>query len=131
MQLTELTDKTCLIGLTYFDTDGQVLKQSQLCGTVVKVDQEMGISIQLMAASLVEGDGEQQNKPPIFMLPADLSPWFNAPSGRYSDPESGASINDPDYLVTWDIHKTRDNAEEGQQQWWQWSPRTVPPQVNG
>ncbi|WP_432474298.1 hypothetical protein [Amphritea sp. HPY] len=131
MLLSDLTHKTCLIGLTYFDTDGRVLKQSQLCGSVVNVDAEMGISIELKTAASAEGTSEQPEKPPVFMLPADLSAWFKAPRGRYSDPESGAHITDPDYLVTWDIHKTRDNAEDGQQQWWQWSPRTVPPQVNG
>ena len=47
MQLQDLLGKTCVIGLRYFGLDGAPLKQSQCCGTVVSVDKEQGIGVQL------------------------------------------------------------------------------------
>ncbi len=132
MELNDLLNKTCLIGLSWFDRDGKLLRQSQLAGRVVAVDREAGISVELMATAKEAADSPdpQPQKSAIFMLPADLSPWFRAPSGRYRDPDSGVAIVDPDYLVTWDVYQTRDDAGDGQHQWWQWSPRTAAPRVN-
>ena len=39
-------------------------------------------------------------------------------------------IENPDYFVTWDIVKKKDDAEEGQQEWWEWHPRVSSPSVN-
>jgi hypothetical protein len=122
MTLNELINKSCLIGLSYFNLQGQLLKQSQLAGTVIAVDLEEGISIELTP---LEGN----QKPPIFKLPPTLSAWFTAPAGNYRDSETGLTLKDPAYLVTWDIRKTKDNTTEGQHEWWDWQPRTEPPQV--
>lgn len=124
MTLDDLINKTCLIGLSYFDLDGALLKQSQLCGTVTSADQEEGISIQLQGKKTVETE-----KAPVFILPPTLSAWFTAPPGNYKNPESGIDIKDPDYLVTWDIYKTKKDTPEGEHEWWEWVPRTAPPQV--
>lgn len=131
MQLSDLLQKTCLIGLSYFDVDGELIKQSQLAGTVTAVDAEEGITIALK--TLAEqpgsaGDGKAQ-KPPDFHLPAALTAWFVAPPGHYRNAQQQLDILNPDYLVTWDIHKTKKDTEEGQHEWWEWVPRTVPPQV--
>ena len=37
----------------------------------------------------------------------------------------------PDFLVTWNIHRTQGNSVEGQHEWWEWLPNTVAPQVGG
>jgi len=126
MQLSDLLQKTCLIGLSYFDTEGVLLKQSQLAGTVVAVDAEEGISIELNATPSTDtNDG----KPAVFHLPSSLSAWFVAPPGHYRNAEQQLDILNPDYLVTWDIRKTKKGTAEGQHEWWEWVPRTAPPQV--
>jgi hypothetical protein len=123
MTLNDLINKHCLIGLSYFNLKGDLLKQSQLCGKVVTVDSEEGISIELLPRPGAE------TKVPIFKLPPNLIAWFTAPKGTYSDSETGSSLTDPDYLVTWDIHQTKDDTAEGEHEWWEWIPRTEPPQV--
>ncbi len=120
--LDDLVDKKCLIGLSYFDVNGALLQQSQLCGTVVATDHADGIAVQLNESA---GAG----KPAVFMLPPDLSAWFHAPVGRYRDAASGVAIDNPDFLVTWDVHKTKKDTPQGQHEWWQWIPRTAPPDV--
>jgi hypothetical protein len=35
----------------------------------------------------------------------------------------------PEFLVTWDIHRTQGNAAEGQHKWWEWLANTAAPQV--
>ncbi len=128
MTLTDLVDRSCLIGLSYFDTNGDALKQDQLAGIVVSVDEENGISIQLKQSKptdTITTDGDSK----IFVLPPHLSPWFNAPAGLYRDQDGDVLIENPDYFVTWDIHKTQDK-KKGDHEWWEWVPRTVAPKVN-
>ena len=123
--LTKLEDtlqKNCLIGLTYFDLNGEQLKQSLLAGVVKAVDAEMGITLTL--ASKGEESGAD------FILPADLSCWFSAPKGEFHTSTEGVKATNPDYLITWDIHQSKEGIKEGEQQWWQWRPRTQPPVVN-
>lgn len=125
MKLTDLHQKTCLIGLSYFNESGAPLKQSQLAGTVVSSNAEDGISIELFAAPTT--DAQKPEKPAVFILPPTLTCWFKAPAGQY--PVQGQKVENPDFLVTWDIHQTQKDSEEGQHEWWDWVPRTVPPQV--
>jgi len=63
----------------------------------------------------------------VFILPPTLNCWFVAPKGSY--PVQGNKVENPDFLVTWDIHQTQKDSEEGQHEWWDWVPRTAPPQV--
>lgn len=128
MTLEELLNHTCLIGLSYFDTDSQLLKQDQLAGKVVNVDEQNGISIQLIQTQpqdTIASDGENK----IFILPPHLSAWFSAPNGTYRDTNGNVLIENPDYFVTWDIYKTQDE-KQGDHEWWDWVPRTTPPKVN-
>ena len=136
MQLNDLLGKTCLIGLSYFDTNQALLKQMQHAGQVVTVDAEEGIGIELHKKEQKDQDSNKQapkhktEKPPIFTLPSSLAAWFSAPAGTYRDETGILLIQDPDYFVTWDIHKTKDDTQEGQHEWWRWVPRTVAPSVN-
>ena len=92
-------------------------------GTVSAVDGEQGISVQL-----------KHNDPtvtqPVFILPPNLAAWFKAAPGRYRHAETGMDIENPDYLVTWNIFRTQSNNAEGQHEWWEWLPNTVAPQVS-
>lgn len=124
MHLEDLLQKTCLIGLTYMTAKGDVLKMSQYAGTVMAVDKEEGITVKLMPFEGAQSDA------PDFHLPPSLDAWFVAPKGHFKNPEQHIDIENPDYFVTWDVVKKRDDMEEGQQEWWEWHPRTVPPSVN-
>ena len=128
MKIEDLLDKTCLLGLSYFGSDDELMKQTQHAGIVVNVDEENGISIQFRPET--QGDTIATNaEGRVFVIPPHLSPWFKAPEGRYRDGQGKVLIDNPDYFVTWDIHKTQ-NEKEGDHEWWEWVPRTVPPKVN-
>jgi len=128
--LEDTLQKTCLIGLTYFDIDGNELKKQLLAGTVIAVDTEMGITLKLLSA---EGNSDK-SKAANFIIPATLSCWFTAPKGEFHTSHEQVKIKDPDFLVTWDIFQTQkpknEKAQEGVQQWWKWYPRTEDPVVN-
>jgi hypothetical protein len=127
MKLEDLINKTCLIGLTYINSNGDVLKMAQYAGTVKEVDAEEGIKVNLMA---VEGSETPANKTPNFHLPPSLDAWFVAPAGHFKNAQHNIDIENPDYFVTWDVVKKKDDTEEGQQEWWEWHPRTANPSVN-
>ena len=122
MTLNDLLNKTCLIGLTYVDCKGEVLKISQFAGKIKSVDEKKGIDVQLN----VNGDLQEES----FTLPPGLSAWFKAPEGHYKNTENQVDIKNPDYFVTWDIVKKKDETPEGEHEWWEWHPRVVPPTVN-
>ena len=116
--------KTVLIVVTNVDTNGDTLKSTQYAGTVIEVDGEEGIKVKLMA---IEGLSKEA---PNFHLPPSLDAWFIAPKGHFKNAEHKINIENPDYFVTWDVVKKKDDTEEGQQEWWEWHPRTVSPSVN-
>lgn len=122
MKLDDVLGKTCVIGVSYFDPEGALMKQTQFAGAVVKVDAEMGITIQLRHADASVEQAE-------FILPPNLAAWFKAPPGHYRHAPSGVDMLNPDFVVTWDVHRTRSTAAEGQHEWWEWVPNTEPPQV--
>jgi len=120
-------DKTCLLGLSYFNSKGELLKQTMLAGKVITVDKELGITVQL----IMHNDANTQSQSANFILPTNLSCWFNAPKGEFHTSQANNKIVNPDYLVTWDIHQTKNsqNPQNSEQQWWQWQPRTESPQI--
>ncbi len=133
MKIEDVLNKTCLIGLSYINTNGDLLKQAQYAGTVIKVDAEEGMTVKLMAIPTEDGKAktDSENKStPNFHIPPSLEAWFIAPKGHYKNSEHNIDIVDPDYFVTWDIVKKRDDMEEGQQEWWEWHPQTQAPRVN-
>lgn len=123
--LADTLNKTCLLGLTYFDLKGNIIKQSLLGGTVISIDADTGITIALT------GEKKSTKKSVEFIIPTNLSCWFKAPSGEFDTSHAKVKIKDPDFLVTWDIYQTQSNAAEGEQQWWEWVARTEEPNVNG
>jgi hypothetical protein len=143
--LNDTLQKKCLIGLTYFDVNGVQLKQTLLAGTVTSVDEEMGIKLNLLTLGSASNTNNRstkkkntQHKEAEFILPANTSCWFTAPKGDFHTSAENVKITDPDYLITWDIYQTKaqkttdgikDNIRDGEQQWWQWRPRTEKPQV--
>lgn len=122
MQLNDLLMKTCVIGVSYLDVQGGLMKRTQCAGQVVKVDAEQGISVQLRHGEAGLGKAE-------FVLPPNLDAWFIAPPGHYRHAESGVDMENPDYLVTWNVHRTQENTAEGQHEWWEWVPNMERPRV--
>jgi len=126
--IKDTLQKTCLVGLSYFNVQEEMLKQTILAGKVIAVDKEMGITI-----ALFDKDMKTNDQSAHFILPSDLSCWFNAPKGEFHTTQAEVKIINPDYLVTWDIYQTKaDNnssKQDGEQQWWQWHPRNQAPQI--
>ena len=135
MTLEDLLNKTCLIGLHYFDLKGNLIKQNQHAGKVINVDAENGISIQLGNSSDDKDEAIAENHiatdkgERIFVLPPVLRTWFQAPGGDYRDNEHNLLISDPDYLVIWEVHKTQ-SEKQGEHEWWEWVIPTSAPAVN-
>ena len=122
VKLEDLLGRTCVIGVSYFAVQGELLKQSQFAGQVKQVDAELGITIALRHSST-------DTPPADFILPPNLDAWFKAPPGRYHQAQTGMDIENPDYLVTWDVHRTQEQTAEGQHEWWEWVANTERPQV--
>ncbi|GLX76871.1 hypothetical protein tinsulaeT_02110 [Thalassotalea insulae] len=125
--------KTCLVGLSYFDHQHNLVKQSVLAGTVLKADNDLGITLALATTNNVSSSTNNTTDTSStsnaqFILPANLSCWFIAPKGDFHTSAENIKISDPDFLVTWDIYQTKADAADNEQQWWQWLPRTTPPQ---
>lgn len=143
--IEDTLNKSCLIELSYFNVQGEQLKQNILAGRVISVDSKLGITVELSANDL-SFNGKGKNKSANFILPSDLSCWFTAPKGEFHTSQNGVKIINPDYLVTWDIFQTKEQQsspqgtthekvpptekeQDGEQQWWQWRPRTQSPNV--
>jgi hypothetical protein len=115
-ELAALIDKRAMVGISYFDINGDTLQQRMLAGTVVRVTAKDGITLR------------QQNEEE-FTLPSSMASWFLAPAGNYKSSD-GESVSNPDYLVTWDVHRCQDTDKpEGEHQWWEWVANTTPPSV--
>lgn len=115
-ELAALLDKRALVGISYYDINGDTLQQRMLAGTVVRVTANDGITLR------------QSNKDE-FTIPSSTAPWFIAPAGNYKTGD-GEAVNNPDYLVTWDVHRCQDmDKPEGEHQWWEWVANTTPPSV--
>ena len=115
-ELAALIDKRAMVGISYFDINGDTLQQIMLAGTVVRVTAKDGITLR------------QQNEEE-FTPPSSMAPWFVAPAGNYKSSD-GESVSNPDYLVTWNVHRCQDTDKpEGEHQWWEWVANTTPPSV--
>ena len=132
--IEDTLNKSCLIGLSYFNVQGEQLKQNILAGRVIEVDSEMGITIELSTSEPSTSNNDKKQRA-NFILPIDLSCWFTAPEGEFHTSQKEVKIVNPDYLVTWDIYQTKQKQSESsdkpdsEQQWWQWRPRTQSPNV--
>jgi hypothetical protein len=91
-----LVGKIVLLGLTFSDSDGQVIERAQRYGMVEAADAESGFAIRLIS----EGhpwDGE------LYRLPPDLRPFAEAEPGTYRLRSTGEEVIDPDFTATWEI----------------------------
>lgn len=92
-----LPGKTLLVGLTYLNSDGALLKQQQFFGRVSSAHPRQGIVLDLQGTRA----GEQ------FTLAPDTRPIQAAASGQYRLRSTGEVVMDPDFTATFTIHKTK------------------------
>ncbi|HMI96939.1 MAG TPA: hypothetical protein VK479_10545 [Micropepsaceae bacterium] len=82
-----LIGRTIIIGMTYVDLKGDVVRQEQHHGTI----------IDFVNWNLIVERAGQEN----FYIPYDLRAISIAPKGTYRLRESGKEIENPDLLSSW------------------------------
>jgi len=92
----ELPGKTILLGLTFTDSEGDVIEQVQRHGIVQSANRAGGIATRLIAPGQ-PWDGE------LYVLPPDLDAVSEASPGAYRLRSTGETIVDPDLLASWEI----------------------------
>lgn len=96
-----LVGQYVLIGITYLDPDGNVVRKSQIHGTIVAASQSDGVGIELKGTRLGE----------MFYLPPDLRAFEPATPGDYSLKSTKEIVTDPDLLSTWTIKQPADSEQ--------------------
>lgn len=93
-----LLGKKILVGITYFDSDGDVESQQQLHGIVESVSETDGILISL--------DGVHEGKK--WNMPPNTSSIVQADPGIYKLSVTNEEVEDPDFTCTWEVHSDKD-----------------------
>lgn len=89
-QLGDMVGRRLLVGITFLDEVGTVTNTQQFCGRVLDVGD--GVVI-------VERPGEVEPA----VLPADVTAYHRAQSGRYTLRDTGEIVIDPDFVSTWQV----------------------------
>lgn len=85
--------KRVLIGMTFVDTQGEIQRQDQFFGVVVRADARDGIMVSL------EGQRAGETK----WLPPTTAPSLSAPQGEYNLRSTGEVVVNPDYTAQWTV----------------------------
>ncbi len=91
-QAEAMIGKTVLVSLTCMNDYGDLDAFEQFAGEILRVTNEDGLVVKRA------DNGEE------FNLPPDLDHYQPAEPGSYKLAESEAIIENPDYLVEWDIY---------------------------
>jgi hypothetical protein len=86
-----LIGQNALIGLTYLDEHGEVVRRSELYGEIIEADPNSVVRLRL------HDTGTE------FTLPPDLDAFRPAEPGFYRLHSTGQEIEDPDLIATWTI----------------------------
>ena len=95
-----LIGKLVLIGLTYYDHDGNFLEQKQMHGRISSVDGKKGLAIAL--------EGSRNGE--TYWLPPDLRSFREAKPGEYREHSTGEVVVNPDLTTTWEITQTQTHS---------------------
>ena len=90
-----LIGKVMLAGITYLNHDESLIEQQEFFGEVLSADSQKGILLRLHGRRL----GEQYNLPP------DMRSIVRASLGEYRLRSTGEIVENPDYLVTFDVYR--------------------------
>jgi hypothetical protein len=85
-----LQGKMFLIGLTFIEKDRQLIEQYQTHGTV-EILTDTGL------LKIKRKDGS------VFQIPYDKDTIRAAGKGEYRERATGEIINDPDFIMTWEV----------------------------
>ena len=99
----KLAGKLLLVGLNSVDRDGALLTQQQLFGRVVRTMQDSGIVLKL----------EGHRAGDEYILPPDMRSIVVARHGDYHLRSTGEVVSNPDYTVTFALHRQDENQDEG------------------
>jgi hypothetical protein len=87
----DLVGKSVLIGITHTDSEGKMLRRSQIFGLVTIANRAQGICIR---------DNQTRE---VKWFPPDTRGIKPAPPGLYRNRATGEVVNDPGYLGSWTI----------------------------
>ena len=96
--LPDLIGKILLAGLSYYTAEDELIERKQLWGTVTEANEKM--------ICVMQKNGE------IFTLPSDLRSTRRAKAGNYTLHSTGEIVENPDFLVTWNITASETENEE-------------------
>jgi len=88
----QMIGKVVLVGVTRYGGDGHVQDLQQYAGRVLRISFDEGV---VLADDV---DGHERYLPPM------LDNYMAAEPGEYRMLSTGATVVDPDYVVTWDLH---------------------------
>ncbi|MNH48609.1 hypothetical protein D3C73_01590 [compost metagenome] len=88
-----------VVGLTYVDAGGELLRQEQLHGLIISVDPTNGIELDLSGKRM----GER------YWLPPELGAFEAARPGEYRLRSTGEVVRDPDLLSNWTLQAPADS----------------------
>ncbi len=91
-QADKMLGKTVLVSLTCMNDYGDLQAFEQFAGKILRITNEDGLVV------------ERQDTQEEFNLPPDLDHYEAAKPGQYKLAESEVVIENPDYLVEWDIY---------------------------
>jgi hypothetical protein len=86
-----LVGKYVLIGLTFENEKGDLLRQVQLHGRIVRADRREGIKV--MLAGIRSGQE--------YLLPPQTNAFERAAVGRYTLRSTGEVVVNPDFVSSW------------------------------
>lgn len=85
-----LKGKLFLVGLTFVDKNGKVIERYQTHGTVKRLTNDGIFKI-------------QRDDRSIFRIPYDKDTIKLAKDGQYREKTTGEVIDNPDFIMTWEI----------------------------
>lgn len=97
--LQTLVGRRLLVGITFVDDAGQLIRREQAFGVVSEVADGV-VTVLRAGTSAGEADGAD---PDPLLLPADESSFRPAPPGTYRLAGTGEEVIDPDFLTTWTV----------------------------
>ena len=92
-----LKGKVFLIGLTFTDKEGKVIERYQTHGTVKRLTNDGIFKI-------------RRDDHSIFQIPYEKETIRLAKDGKYREKSTGEIVEDPDFIMTWEI--VTDRADE-------------------
>lgn len=95
-----LKGKVFLIGLTFINNKNEIIEQYQTHGIVSELSDNGLIKF-------------KRDSTDVFQMPFDSKSIKEAPRGEYTEKTTGKMVQNPDFLMTWEIITTvNDDIED-------------------